>query len=185
MKAIKNWENIEASTGSFENLPAGAYICRITAVEDFPDKEYLKIKYDIADGKYKNWWSDVAERAGFWGGTFIRSYKEKALGMLKGFTNAVEETNDGYSWDWNEKRLVGKFIGLELNYEEYLSKTNELKTRVYVQSCVNGKDVRAGKFNGKTYKVKPLSKKDSDKLDATTDALADFEEVESTDTLPF
>ena len=41
MKKI-NWKNVEEAK-EFEKLPAGGYICGITAVEDVPEKEYLRI----------------------------------------------------------------------------------------------------------------------------------------------
>ena len=54
MKKINQnkWNDTKASGGEYDKLPAGAYICVIKTVEDVPDKEYLKIEYDIADGKY-------------------------------------------------------------------------------------------------------------------------------------
>ena len=58
MKHI-NWNEVEAARpGEFNKLPAGGYICQITAVDDEPKKEYLKLEFDIADdervlkGKY-------------------------------------------------------------------------------------------------------------------------------------
>ena len=47
MKKINNWENVQEYV-SFKN-PVGGFICEIKAVEDVPDKEYLKISYDIAE----------------------------------------------------------------------------------------------------------------------------------------
>ena len=45
MKKINNWDNVQEYV-SFKN-PVGGFICEIKAVEDVPDKEYLKISYDI------------------------------------------------------------------------------------------------------------------------------------------
>ena len=39
----------------FELLPVGGYICKILRVEDHPDREYLRIEFDIVDGKYKDY----------------------------------------------------------------------------------------------------------------------------------
>ena len=182
MKKINQnkWNDTKASGGEYDKLPAGAYICVIRSVEDVPDKEYLKIEYDNADGKYKNWWLDTQERAGFWGGTLYRSYKEKALGMFKGFTEAVEKTNDGFKWDWDEQALKGKYIGLILNYEQFLNKDNECKERIYVKSVVNARDIRAGKYNALKLTVKELKDEDKDKLaDAEqTKEENDYEELQ-------
>lgn len=180
------WENTQASNGEFKRLPAGAYICGIKKVEDVADREYLKLEYDIADGEFKNWWLDTQERAGFWGGSFIRSYKEKALGMFKGFVDAVEKTNEGYKWDWDEQTLKGKFVGLILDYEEYVNNKGECKERIYIKSVVNGRDVRAGKYKDYKPKTKPLSDADKAKLanNSSSDYSADFEEI-ATSGVPF
>ena len=50
MRAINNWENIKESNG-FEKLPVGGYIIKILNVQDVAETEYLKVSFDIADGK--------------------------------------------------------------------------------------------------------------------------------------
>ena len=42
-----NLDNIQEFT-RFKN-PVGGFICQIMAVEDVPEKEYLKVFYDIAE----------------------------------------------------------------------------------------------------------------------------------------
>ena len=41
--------------GNFIRPTAGAYICKITDVEDIKDKEYLKVYYDCAEGDFKGY----------------------------------------------------------------------------------------------------------------------------------
>ena len=61
MKTIPNYNNIDPNEGgSFGNLPEGGYVCVITKVTDKPDKEYLEIEYDIAEGDFAGWWSKTA-----------------------------------------------------------------------------------------------------------------------------
>lgn len=38
---------------------------------------------------------------------------------FKGFITAVEESNPGYKWNWDEKTLKGKKIGIVFRMEEY------------------------------------------------------------------
>ena len=152
MKPIKNYEEVKPSTGDFARPAAGGYICKIVDVEDIPldaktkKGDYLKIEYDIADGEFKGYYKDAYDRTGDWWARFIRSYKEKALGMFKTFTNAVEASNKGYEWDWNEAGLRGKYIGLVIGEEEYLGSDGEVKTRLYVQNVKSIEDIKNGNF---------------------------------------
>jgi hypothetical protein len=58
-----------------------------------------------------------------------RSYKRTALSFFKGFITAVENSNPGYKWDWDEKKLVGKNVIAVFGEEEYL-KDGQVKTSV-------------------------------------------------------
>ena len=152
MKPIENYETVQASSGEFARPTAGGYICKIIDVEDVPMNEqgkgdYLRIEYDIADGEFKGYYKEQFDRwGGNWNASFIRSYKEKALGMLKHFTNCIEESNAGYEWDWNEKGLIGKLVGLVLGEEEYQNNAKEIKTKLVVKNIVTVEDIKNGNF---------------------------------------
>lgn len=155
MKNI-DWNNIEAAE-SFKRIEAGGYICSITAVEDVPEKEYLKLEFDIIDGSFKGYYRDLYDRKGFWGGNFIRSYKESARGFFKKFLNAVEASNPNYKFNNDEKTLRGKALGLVLGYEEYLSNAGEVKERIFVADILPIADISM-----KNYTVPKLKKLQSD-----------------------
>ena len=152
MKQINNFENVQASTGDFNKLCAGGYICRITLADDIPmgadgKGDYLKIEYDIAVGEFKDYYKEQYEKFGnFWGGTFFRSYKEKALGMFKHFIECVEKSNSGFVWTWDEKTLMGKVVGLVLAEEEYENSNGEIKTRLYVAQVKTVEEIKNGDF---------------------------------------
>jgi hypothetical protein len=153
MKKIENYETVQANSGEFARPVAGGYICEIVHVEDVPYDEntakgdYLKIEYDIADGELKGYYKDAFEKfGGNWWAKFVRSYKEKALGMFKQFTICVEESNSGYSWNWDEKSLVGKKVGLVIGEEEYEGNDGSIKTRLYVKDVKTVDEIRNGKF---------------------------------------
>jgi len=86
MKQINNWNEIKEA-GEFESLPAGGYVAVIKKVEDDTSKECLKISFDIAEGQYKDYYLELYKSMNFWGGSFYRSYKEKAQSFFKGFIN--------------------------------------------------------------------------------------------------
>ena len=125
--------------GEFRRPTAGAYICRITAVEDIKEKEYLKVFYDIDEGELKGYYTEArtAHPDWLWMGAYVKSYKPTALSLFKRFCSAVSKSNGNYVFDAGEvnaeeKTLVGKRIGLILQEEEYESNTGDIRTRLKV-----------------------------------------------------
>lgn len=139
-----NWR--DAETNDNQRLVAGGYVCRIEDVVDHPEKQYLYIEFDVAEGQFKDYYTQLASSFGFWGGKFFRSYKPKALGMFKSFILAVEGSNDGYAFDDDETSLIGKTIGLVLQEEEYIGNDGNIKTRLIVNKVKTADEIRAGKF---------------------------------------
>lgn len=157
MQIINNYQSIQPSSGGFDRPGPGAYICRIVNVTDVPvdprtgKGDYLKIEYDIHEGTYKDYFSESYKRTGKWFGNFIRSYKEKALGMFKHFTDCVEASNARYQWNFDEKTLEGKLIGLVFGEEEYIKNNGELGSRMYVSDVKTVDQIDKG-----DYRVPPL-----------------------------
>lgn len=125
--------------GDFTRPAAGPYICGIVKVEDFEDKEYLKVTYDIIDGEFKGYYKEMRENNPdwLWAGAYVKSYKEAAKPMFKRFCTAVSRSNGKYVFDGgevnhDEKTLKGKKIGLLLGEEEYEGNDGTIKTRLYV-----------------------------------------------------
>lgn len=140
MKKVDLTNVQEAKDGSNRH-PAGPYICKITAVEDVEEKEYLKVSFDITEGEYKGYYAKGREEHPDWEwfGSYCKSYKTKALPMFKRFCSAVTKSNDGYTFDGgtansDEKSLIGKKLGLLFREEEYYSNDGELRTRLIVYS---------------------------------------------------
>ena len=144
MKHI-DWDNVE-EVKNFEKLPAGGYVCGITAVEDVPEKEYLKFEFDIAEGEHKNEFRNLYDAKGFWGATFVKSYKEKARGFFKKMLTAFEQSNSGFKFNDDEKVFKRKFIGLVVGYEEYTANDGTVKQRLIVTDWLPVKDIKDGNF---------------------------------------
>lgn len=144
MKSI-DLSNVQEAE-QFTRVKPGGYICTITSVEDIPEKEYLKIEYDIAYGNCKGYYRKLYNERGFWGASTIKSYKDSALPFFKGFITAVEKSNAGYHWDSDESKLVGKNIGFVLCEEEYQTKNGDVKTRLYVASVHSVEKIQANDF---------------------------------------
>lgn len=156
MKPINNWDDVEAQGNEeYKRLVPGGYVCRITKVEDNPEKSYLYIEFDIAEGEFTAYGASCLERMGFTPLKMYRSYTDKAAGMFKGFTQNVEQSNPNYKWEWKEQSLVGRLIGIVLGEEEYIKKTDGS-----VGTRFNAKDksvdaIRNGKFKIPEKKLLP------------------------------
>lgn len=135
--------NVKESS-DFKRPAPGAYICTITNVEDVPINQqtgkgnYLRVFYDIAEGEFKGYYGQMRTDHPDWTtvGSYIRSYKEAALGMFKRFCSAVTKSNAGYTFDGktntDEKSLIGKKVGLVFQEEEYYGNDGNKKTRLIV-----------------------------------------------------
>lgn len=182
MKPIKGYKDIEAST-DFERLAPGGYVLKITSVTDDQAKEYLGIVYDIAEGpeagRYK---AEPPEND--YRHRMIRSYKEKALPMLKAFTLAVDETNGTKFTEMvekglNEQMLVGKLVGVVLGYEEYEANDGSTKERLRVASVMSADRIRKG-----DYKVPELKRLKASATAPAASPVPGFSPV-AEDDLPF
>lgn len=151
MKRINNWENIQEST-TFKRLKPSGYICKILKVEDHPDKEYLKIYFDVNGGEDKGYFKSQFEKdtrkERKWpnAGTFIRSYKDSAASMFKGFINAIEKSNKGYQWNFDEKTLVNKVVGLIIADEQYQNQKGQVRVRNYVAAVRSVETIEKGEY---------------------------------------
>lgn len=147
MKNI-DWSAVqEASDG---RLTPGGYICGIVTAEDFPDKEYLRIEFDIAEGDQKNYFLQMRKRMNLetwpYDGSFIKSYKEKARPFFKAFVTSLELSNRGYRFNNDENTLPRKLFGAVLAEEEYLGNDGKIKTRLYVHQIRSVAAIREGNY---------------------------------------
>lgn len=162
MRKIDNFENVQASDGEFQRPGPGGYIVEIVDVVDVPKDystgkgDYLKISYDISFGDFRGYYIDLQNKfGGDWRASFIRSYKDKALGMFKHFINCVEESNPSYKWNWIEKTLVGKTVGVVLQEEEYEKNDGSVGVKLSVKEVKRADQIVKGDF--KVPELKRLS----------------------------
>ena len=145
MKKI-DWKNVQDAV-EIEKLPAGGYVCVITQADDVPDKEYLKIEFEIYDGEHRDFFGRASARLGFWPGRFIKSYKnEQAMRFFKGMLTAVKESNSGFIFNDDEKNLIGKMVGLTIAEEEYKKADGNVGKRYYVDQILSVDRIRSGDF---------------------------------------
>lgn len=173
MKPINNWENVKATTER-QQLPVGGYVCKIMGADI---KEYngqngvfsrLEVSIDIYEGEYNGFYADdyrnQQREDKKWAGV-VRLYvpvddgtekDEWTKSTFKGFTDAVEDSNPNYHWDWNEKGLKGLIVGVLFRNEEWEFNGNSgWKVRPF--KFIPADMVREGKFS--IPKDKPLKNK--------------------------
>lgn len=132
MQEIKDFDKVEEKK-NFEPLKAGPYVCKIIQAVDVPDKEYIRVEFDIIHGDSKGYFQAIydaskANEGGKepkWRGMLIRSYKTSALPFFKAFITAVEKSNQGYKWNWDEKTLKDKIVAVNFREEEYVNMQGE------------------------------------------------------------
>lgn len=162
----------------------GGYIAKITRVEDITDKEYLLIEWDFYEGEFKGANKETCDSLGFWPIVMRRSYKQTALRFFKGFKTCVEMSNKNYTFQNDPKTLEGKFVGVVLGEEEYMSNKGTVKTRLYVAEVRTGKAIREGDF--KVPELKHLAVNSTTVANAITNTSNNFSVIEEDDDeLPF
>lgn len=127
-----DWENVQVFTER-KKLPVGAYVCKIKQASVKPSDwgEQLNILYDIEDGEYAGFYAEDFKNQPpenkKWKGV-LRFWLPKEDGSekddftkrkLKGFITAVENSNRGFTFDWDERSFTGKMIGVIYRNEEW------------------------------------------------------------------
>lgn len=176
----QGFEAKENSTNFLELPPAGLYIGQIMAVRVVDAdgvktfRDWLEVMLEITEGDYKGRftavYNDQKERFGAentrYRGTFriaIPSGKEDEEEWVRrsfeGNLWCVEQSNPGYHWDWDENKLTGKKIGINL------------RTRLYTYNGKDKETVEVARFETiddvKTGKAKPAKVRDQRKHDDT------------------
>lgn len=159
MKKI-NLDDIREFT-RFKN-PVGGFICQIMAVEDVPDKEYLKVFYDIAEAlspeqeEFVGMYTKRKKERDFDYPSTVVSYKEASLPFFKGFVTALESSNPKYKFDSDESKMVGLKIGFVIAEEEYEGRDKngapKIKVRTYVAERHSVQAIKDGDFNVPEFK---------------------------------
>ena len=130
MEKINNWNEIEAKgMEDFKALPIGAYECVIKEANIHKNqetgKESFRVAVDIASGEYKDYYqnrydsNNNANKKWDNNATRYLAFQGDNVAYFKGFITSIENSNVGYTWDWDESKLVGKKICGVFQYEEY------------------------------------------------------------------
>lgn len=137
-----NYDEIQVNQ-EFERLELGGHKGIIKSVEEYTStisgNTSLKIEVDTAtDDKQPNYFQKQydentnADKRWSSSGTKYVSLKQddNCIKMLKAFITSVENSNNGFTYDWNKDvdQLKGKKVGLVFGLEEYENDKGETKT---------------------------------------------------------
>lgn len=192
MKAFNGFE-AKKQGGSREILPVGGYVCEIKSAKEEVynssngEFRFLVLAIDVAEGEYAGFWKkdydgNTADDKK-WRGTFRISVPKDDGTEQDGWTKrtfgnfiwAVQESNPGYVWNWDEKTLKGKKLGVLYRNKEWEMNGNTGWT-TEAGGAISVEDCRAGKF--KPLKDKPLKNRPAQgQTAAVPDTVDDSEEL--------
>lgn len=125
----------EAQAASeFKVIEPGNYaavICKVSEGVTPNGSEYIEFWIDIIDGEFTRYYEKdyksqtVGEKK--WRGTVRFFTSERALPMLKAAITAIEESNPGYKFDWDDTTVKGKKVGVSIRREQYEATDGTLK----------------------------------------------------------
>jgi len=118
----------KANFSGSAKLPVGGYVVKIQDVRyeegQNGNSDRIVLAYDIAEGEYqgffKNQFEENTQEDKKWKGRALiyvpkddgTEQDEWTKTAFARWTNAFEDSNKDYVWDWDEKKWKGKMIGL-------------------------------------------------------------------------
>lgn len=213
IKKFSDYDSIQVYEGGGVQLEIGGYELQIIGakVEKYDSCEIMKVAFDIINndmfaGYYSTRFKAAkAQNANAkWSGIFDVFIPKDDGSEKDGFTKqafkrfitAVEKSNAGYVWNWDENSLKGKTFGGVFGREEFLSKEGDKKFAVKCRFARSIESIRSGDY------TLPKDKLLDDKKQATAPQysshnaleaglpqeysnLSEFEEILSDGDVPF
>ena len=189
---MKSYSDFSAKkvSGGREILPAGGYVCKILSVKTEENEwgSKLALAIDVTEGEYTGFFKkdfDSNDREDKkWRGIYRVNIpkddrSEQDAWTKRSFGNfiwAIQESNTGYIWDWDEKKLKGKTLGVLFRNKEWAMEDRTGWTTEAAGSA-SADDVRTGSF--KPLKDKPLKNRPQ------VESSSSNESIEDPDDLPF
>lgn len=139
MKPINGFK-AEAPTTGYPMLPKGIYTAVIqnVMIEGTAPDQRLVLRIDITEGEHagyytKRYHSESSSGSSRYAVKYKGDYRIQIPDQgntkrehydwdLRSFNNAIwaiEDSNDGYHWDWNEMGLKGKAVGINVRQGSY------------------------------------------------------------------
>lgn len=160
IKGFKDFDKVQGYQDR-KQLPVGGYVMRIMGAEVKENKvgQYVQVSMDVAEGEYAGFYADdyrsqdSSQRDKVWHCNYLLNVPADdgserdgwTKRKFKTFTEALEASNDGYHFDWDEKKFKGLVIGGLFNLREWEKDGMRGKTTNLAQVCSVDK-IRSGKY---------------------------------------
>ena len=195
--AIKHFGDYDKVQGYQDRpqLPVGGYIMRIMGAEVKENRigQYVQVSMDIAEGQYKDFFAEdyrAQDQNKKWHCNYLLNVplddgSEKdgwTKRRFKTFTEALEASNDGYHFDWDEKKFKGLMIGGLFNIREWKTDDGQRGRSTNLAQVCSVEKIRTGKY--KLPKDQLLKDSDSADSSSTNTTSGGFTVVHDDD-LPF
>lgn len=160
--AIKRFGSYEKTQAykDFEQLPKGGYILRIMGAEVCENSmgQYVKISCDVNEGEYKDFYAKEYRAQQTedkkWHCNYLLNVPKDDGTEQDGWTarrfktviEAIEESNSGYHFDWDERKFKGKLIGGLFNEREYEKNDGTVGRATNLAQLCAVEKIREGKF---------------------------------------
>lgn len=159
IKKFKDYEQTK-SYGDYEKLPKGGYVLVIKGAEVLQNRigDYIKISADIYEGEfiqfftreYKNQQTEDKK----WHCNYLLNIPKDdgseqdgwTKRKFKTFTEALEESNEGYHFDWDEQKFKGKLIGGLFNEREYEGRDGAVRKATNWANVCTVDKIREGSY---------------------------------------
>jgi len=169
-------------TNRLDPVPAGAYVAGIIGakVEAAGSGQRLILQVEIIEGELTGYYKKLydsqsgGQYAARYKGTYSipipeddspeNNWKARKISELK---YALEDSNPGYTWDWDETKLKGKTVGINVRERDWIMEDGEggyrTGTTTEIGALVDANKVRDGKI--RPMKKRELSEADREKLE--------------------
>ena len=170
MKPTYKGFEAKKSNGFLELPPVGAYVAEIKQVRlveadgKQQTRDVIELMIDIVEGEYSNRYMDFfTEQRERFGDTIkfkgifrltppVEGDEDWRKRSFEGNLWCVEQSNPGYTWDWDETKLKGKKVGISVRKRLYTFNGQDRET-TEIGRFETVDDVRNGK-------VKPMRDRD-------------------------
>jgi hypothetical protein len=159
IEQFKDYDQVKAYS-EFPTLPKGGYVLKImgVSVKTNSNGKYLQIGCDIAEGEYKDFftkqYTNDTRDTKKWGCNYLLSLPKDdgteqdgwTKRSFKTFTEALEDSNNGYHFDWDEQKFKGKLIGGLFNEREYQKTDGTIGRATNLDRVCAAEKIRKGDY---------------------------------------
>ena len=178
---IKKFSDYETTQSykDYGQLPKDGYVIKILCAEVCESSfgQYLKLNCDIAEGEYSGFYANEYKNQQSenkkWHCNYLLNIPNDDGSERDGWTKrkfktvieAIEDSNSGYHFDWDEQKFKGKVVGGLFNEREYEDSTGNVRRVTNLAKICNAEKIRSKKFTlPNDTLIKRSAKNDFDKF---------------------